>query len=86
VPQEQLSAGGNCNGLSITSKQEKKDYRIATRRKVMAEKEMDFANVLKSKDWSGGTRGTSGVAAAAVAIMAHHSLGRTVKNVGGIWN
>jgi hypothetical protein len=87
APRKRSSAGGDGNGVSIMSKRDKMDYRVARRRKAMAEKEMDFADVLRSKDWSGGARGTSGVAAAAaasVAIAAHRSLRRTMNKVGGL--
>lgn len=64
-----LSAGGSGGGMS---KRDKMEYRVAKKRKARAEKEMEMANIIQSKDWGD------------VCSSAAGQRRRQKKNMGGI--
>ena len=39
---------------------EKMDYRVAKKRKIKAQKEMEIANIIQSKNWDGVVRDNPG--------------------------
>ena len=57
-PQKKKS---EAKSISATmSMREKMDYRVAKKRKIKAQKEMEIANIVQSKNWDGVVRDNSG--------------------------
>lgn len=74
-PQRQYSQSNTSTSSSSMSKRDKMDFRVARKRKAKAEKEMQMADIIQSKNWDIG---------AAADDHSQRRRSKKEKNMGGI--